>query len=92
MDSIHAAVSPRHFSCVRLRLARRAHQQQALKTHRGNGVLIEVGQAALERIGQAGPLRVRHHHDQGLHTAALEPAGQRGQLRRAGVQSVRSRP
>jgi hypothetical protein len=75
-----------------LRLAGRAHQQQALKTQGGDGLLVEAGQAALERIGQA-PGGMRHHHDQALHTAALEPLlPARATAAGAGVQSVRSRP
>lgn len=62
---------------------RRAHQQHAFEAQGHHRLLVEAGQAALERLGQPA-LLVRHHDRQRLDAAAPQPGRKRRQLRRLG--------
>ena len=74
----------------RCRLLRRAHEQHALEAERHHGLLVEAGQAALQRLRQPA-LRMRLHDGQRLHAARAQPGGERRQLRRLAASTARAR-
>ena len=80
IDSIQAASRSAGLREARRgRLLRRAHQDHALEAQRRHGLLVQAGEAALERLGQAA-LRVRLHDGQRAHAAGAQPARERRQL------------